>query len=163
MKGVKGDADREDNLQDSDLLGADGGKHFVEGFGGEHVVLEECEEAEVRHDAGGHGEFVFALGGARSRDDLAPEEIQDGGEEHQPREPRFPPTVKEIAAEGDPDVPPAIRKVVINEQKERQKIENENLTREDHELIARQHGQHQCDFQANLDWQSDREATDSTG
>ena len=136
VEGVKRDADREDDLEDTNFLGAGCGEHLVEGFGGEHVVFEEGEESEVGRDARGDSQFPFALCGARAGDDFTPEEIEDCGEEHQPCEPRLPPSVKEIAAKGDPDISPAVREIVVDQQKEGQKIENENLAGEDHALIS---------------------------
>src|SRR6185436_15765075 len=67
----------------------------------------------------------------------APNKIQNRRKRHQRHEPRLPPTVKYIAAECDPSIAPAIRQTVVDQQKERQEVEYENMRCEYHPLFRR--------------------------
>ena len=70
--------------------------------------------------------------GARPGDDLAPDKIHHRGEHHQADEPRLPPAVEDVAGHRDPQVPPAVREVEIDQQKHRQEVEDEDVGGEDH-------------------------------
>jgi hypothetical protein len=133
MKRIKRDPNRQHDPQHAELPEANGRKQFIEGRGPEHVVFEEAQKTQVRHHASGDGQPLLGARGARARDDLSPDEIHHRREEHQAYEPRLPPPVKEIAGDRNPEVPEPERQEVADQQKERQKVEDEDMGREDHD------------------------------
>ena len=60
------------------------------------------------------------------------------GEQHQHNEQRIDPTVEHIADQRQQQVPVAVRHRVVQQQRKRQKIKNEDMGAEDHDVCTAQ-------------------------
>ena len=100
--------------------------------GEEGGIFEKREQREIRHHREDHTGFALSLGGARCGHDLAAEIIDRRGNEHQDGEPGIPPAVEDVAHQGEHEVLPGAGKRVVQQQRQRQKIENEDMGAENH-------------------------------
>ena len=120
---VKRNANGQDHLQHAELVRPDRREDVVQRLGGEHVIFEESKETQIRHHTGQHRELSLSRGGAGSGDDLAPNKLQDGREQHEADEPRLPPAVKNIAGENQEEVLAAPRQRPVSRKNDREKDE----------------------------------------
>ena len=103
----------------------------------EHVILEETEHSEVHHHGNEQRHVPPVSGSARRGNDLPREIHNAGGEEHQNDEPRFHPSVKDVAEYRDEKIQSGILRLapdeeIIPHEKQGQEIEKEDLGGKDH-------------------------------
>ena len=154
LERVEADPEREHDAKESvELREAERGRERVVVLDPEVEVFEKTERREIEEDRDEDG---VALG-ARARraagelghrlmqhapefpgvvcDDQTHQPIDEGGREHERHEARLGPTVKGVAGQDEPEIPPALRRAreqVIAEERERQEVINKNVRAKNH-------------------------------
>ncbi len=156
LESVKADPEREDDAEESVELHIGPAERFhggVVAIDAEVEVFEKAEHREIR-DHGNDDRGVLrarAFRVARQRydrppaefphpprivrDDQAHDPIDRSRREHEEHEARLGPAIKNVAGDDQPKIPPALRRSrqrVVAEEREGQKVENENVRAEDH-------------------------------
>lgn len=141
LERIERDAHRQQHRHHRERFAAELCHHIVDDAHAEHVVLEEPERTEVHNNRRKERQITLPLASARRRDEPPAHVNHERRAEHQEYEPRFEPAVKDVTENRDEEVQagmldPGTEQHEIPDQKRRQKVEQKNLGREDHELLV---------------------------
>ncbi len=141
LERIERDAYRQQHRHHRERLAAELGHHIVDDAHAEHVVLEESERTEVHDNRRKERQIALPLASSRRRDEPPAHVNHERRAEHQEYEPRFEPAVKDVTENRDEEVQagmldPSTEQHKVADQERRQKIEQENLGREDHGLLV---------------------------